>query len=166
MIDLLNTYTPTQIIVFVILTALAVKGVWDMFDFFKNKYKEKFNNDYQKLLSKDEIEKKYKECLDQHKESLELYNMIDKKIDNLVDSVDTLNKRVDRLTISDRNDIRQYIVREYHYFVENQKWIDDYSLDCILQRYEDYKMEGGNSYIHTLVEEIKKLPKRSPQKES
>ena len=57
------------------------------------------------------------------------------------------------------HDIKQFIVREYHYFVEQKKWIDDYSLDTILLRYADYKQEGGNSYIEMLIDEIKKLPK-------
>ena len=163
MMDLLNSFTPTQVIIFGVLGTLAVKGIQDVIDFFKGKYKEKFNKDYQKIISEKEIKDEYEKCKEQHKETLELYGEIDKKLDNLSVSMHDLSDRVDRLTISDRNDIRQYIVREYHYFVENQKWIDDYSLDCILQRYEDYKAEGGNSYIHTLVEEIKKLPKFAPK---
>lgn len=159
MLDLINSFTPTQIILFIVLGSLAVKGAWDMIDFFKSKYQEKFNKDYKELLSKDEIEKKYQECLDKHVASLELYSELNKKIDTLVISVDNLSSRVDRLTISDRNDIRQYIVKEYHHFVEDQGQIDDYSLDCILQRFKDYEEEGGNSYIHTLIDEIKKLPK-------
>lgn len=163
--DLIESFTPTQIIIFIILGSLAIKGVWDMIDFFKNKYKEKFNKDVQKLTFEEEVKKNYLECKEQHEETLELYDKIDHKLDKLATSMENLSQRVDRLTVSDRNDIRQYIVREYHFFVENQKWIDDYSLDCILQRFEDYREEGGNSYIHTLVEEIKKLPKRPPKED-
>ena len=162
MLDLLSTFTPLQVITFVVLGSLAIKGVQDLIDFFKNKYKEKFNKDYQKLSRDEELDKHYQVCIDQHKETLDLYNMVSEKLDILSNCIKELDKRVDRLTISDRNDIKQYIVREYHYFVEEKGWIDDYSLDSILQRFEDYKEEGGNSYVHTLVDEIKKLPKHPP----
>lgn len=161
--DLIDSFTPTQIIVFIILGSLAVKGIWDMMDFFKNKYKEKFNKDYQKISFEEEMKKNYEICREQHDETLELYGAIDEKLDILTNSIDALAIRVDHLTVSDRNDIRQYIVKEYHHYVEEQGQIDDYSLDCILQRFEDYKAEGGNSYIHTLIEEIKKLPKCPPK---
>ena len=81
------------------------------------------------------------------------------KIDKVSDSVDTLSKRIDKLTESDMHDIKQFIVKEYHYFTEQKGQIDDYSLDTILLRYSDYKDEGGNSYIETLIDELKKLPK-------
>ena len=162
MLDLLAAFTPLQILTFVILFSLAVKGIQDLIDFFKGKYKEKFNKDHQKITRDEELDKHYQVCIDQHKETLELYNMVSDKLDDLSNSIKELDRRVDRLTVSDRNDIKQYIVREYHYFVEEKKWIDDYSLDSILQRFEDYKAEGGNTYVHTLVEEIKKLPKCPP----
>lgn len=81
------------------------------------------------------------------------------EIEKVSNSVNNLSKRIDKLTESDMHDIKQFIVREYHYFVEQKKWIDDYSLDTILLRYADYKQEGGNSYIEMLIDEIKKLPK-------
>lgn len=162
MLDLLTAFTPLQIVTFAILASLAVKGMQDLIDFFKSKYKEKFNKDYQKLSREEELDKHYQVCIDQHKETLDLYNTVCEKLDGLSECIKELDKRVDRLTISDRNDIKQYIVREYHYFVEEKGQIDDYSLDSILQRFEDYKAEGGNTYVHTLVEEIKKLPKCPP----
>ncbi len=162
MLDLLAAFTPLQILTFAVLAWVAVKGVWDLIDFFKNKYKEKFNKDYQKLSRDEELDKHYQVCIDQHKETLDLYNMVCNKLDGLSECIKELDKRVDRLTISDRNDIKQFIVREYHYFVEEKGWIDDYSLDSILQRFEDYKEEGGNSYVHTLIDELKKLPKCPP----
>ena len=162
MIDLLTNFTPIQILTFGVLFLLAIKAAQEVVDFFIKKYKDKFEKDHNKLTKEQELEAHFLSCKEQHNETLDLYNLVDGKLDNLADSIDGLAKRVDRLTISDRNDIKQYIVREYHYFVEQKKQIDDYSLDCVLKRFEDYKEEGGNSYIHTLVEELKKLPKHPP----
>ena len=42
----------------------------------------------------------------------------------------SIEERIDLLTTSYKDDIRESIVRNYHYFIERQKWIDDFSLDC------------------------------------
>ena len=159
MMDLINSFTPVQILTFSILGVCGVKGLWDMIDFFKNKYKEKFNTDVQKLNKEKELSEFFEDYKAQQEELKQQHEEVNNKLDILTDSIVNLTQRVDRLTTSDKNDIKQYIVKEYHHFVEEQHWIDDYSLDAILQRFEDYKLEGGNSYVHTLVEEIKKLPK-------
>lgn len=123
-----------------------------MIDFFKNKYNQKFNKDYDAKTKEIRLEEFYEMAGEQHKEVM-------MEMEKVSESVDHLSQRIDRLTESDMHDIKQFIVREYHYFVEQKKWIDDYSLDTILLRYADYKQEGGNSYIEMLIDEIKKLPK-------
>lgn len=161
MIDLLSKYDTTQVIIFIALVVIAIKSVWDMIDYFKNKYKEKFNKDYEQLESQKAIEKYYLEGKDQHQETLKVCEKLENQLDKIEDSVNKLSNKVNKLTESDMHDIKQFIVREHHYFV-GKGWIDDYSLDSIMLRYEDYKEEGGNSYIKTLVEEIKALPKQPP----
>ena len=161
MINLLTQYDVTQICIICVLIILAIKSAWDMIDYFKNKYKEKFNKDYEQLESQKTIEKYYLEGKDQHKETLEICEKLETQLDKIEESVDKLATKVNKLTESDMHDIKQFIVREHHYFV-GKGWIDDYSLDSIMLRYEDYKEEGGNSYIKTLVEEIKALPKQPP----
>jgi hypothetical protein len=73
-----------------------------------------------------------------------------------------LEKKNDILIESDKDDIKAYITREYHYFVEEKKWIDKFSLDCIEKRYAHYVDEGGNSFILDLMNELRKLPKQPP----
>lgn len=152
MATLLSQYTIPQIILFIIAIVFIIKGGQDTFDQFKNKYKQKFNKDYDAKAKEVRLEEFYEMAGEQHKEVM-------MEIEKVSDSVNNLSKRIDKLTESDMHDIKQFIVREYHYFVEQKKWIDDYSLDTILLRYADYKQEGGNSYIEMLIDEIKKLPK-------
>lgn len=152
MAELLSQYTIPQIILFIAALIFIVKGVQDTIDFFKNKYNQKFNKDYDAKTKEIRLEEFYELAGEQHKEVM-------MEMEKVSESVDSLNKRIDKLTESDMHDIKQFIVREYHYFVEQKKWIDDYSLDTILLRYADYKQEGGNSYIEMLIDEIKKLPK-------
>lgn len=162
MIELLEAFSPLQIIMAAICTIIAVKGAWDLIDYFKAKYKEKFNKDYNKIKQTENIENLRKMCAEQHDENKKQYDKLADKLDEITDSLDDLKERVDDLTASDMHDIKESIVRNYHYFVERQQWIDDFSLNTLELRYDDYKKEGGNSYIEGLMTEIRKLPKHPP----
>lgn len=69
-----------------------------------------------------------------------------------------VEERAKDLTESDKNDIRAWIVEQYHKFYVHQGWIDAFSADTIDKRYEDYKKEGGNSYIEQLMDRLHTLP--------
>lgn len=168
MLALLEEYPISQIIIFVIVLIVAIKSVWEVVDFFKNKYSIKFNKDYDKKSGEEKLQVHYTDCKNQHQETLDMYNSLESKIDDLTDTIhvkfDELDKRMDQLNENDKHSIKQSIVKDYHYFVENKGWIDDFSLDTILLLFDDYKELGGNSYIASLVDELKKLPKQPPQK--
>ena len=74
-----------------------------------------------------------------------------------------LSAKIDMLIDSDKDDIKSYITREHHYFCYQVGWIDDFSLDCLERRYEHYADEGGNSFIEGFMNELRALPKQSPQ---
>lgn len=162
MLELLAGYSLSQILIFGIGLILAVKGVWDLADYFKGKYDKKFNKDVTKLKKEELLEQHYENCKKQHDETMEQYTVLSNKLDNITSSIDELSNRVDALTESDMHDIKQSIVKDYHFFVENQKWIDDFSLECLELRFKDYEQEGGNSYIAGLMSEIRQLPKHPP----
>ena len=166
MLELITAFSGSQIIIFVVMLVLAIKGCWDIVDYFKTKYEKKFNKDYSAIEKEKELEKHYEESIARHQENLTLINNLDKKLDEWRNTVnnklDMFEKDLNMLIESDKNDIKQSIVRDYHTFTK-KGWIDDFSLDTILLRYTDYKKEGGNTYIDTLVSELQKLPKTPPQ---
>ena len=166
MLDLITQFTIPQIITFIVLFALVIKGGWDLIDFFIKKYKDKFNKDYEKKTKQEELDKHFDACIKQHEETLNIYGMLEKKLDGISNTMeekfDVLEKRMDQLDENDKHSIKQTIVKDYHYFVEKQGQIDDFSLDSILLLYEDYKKLGGNSYVSTLVDAIKRLPNTPP----
>ena len=94
---------------------------------------------------------------------IDLYKKTEGKIDQLIKNVNekfsSIEERIDLLNTSNKDDIRESIVRNYHYFVELQKWIDDFSLDTLELRFSDYLAENGNSYAAGLMSEIRQLPK-------
>lgn len=78
-----------------------------------------------------------------------------------IDEIQHLKENITNLTASDKDDIKAWITEKHHHFCYEIKYIDDYSLDCIEKRYAHYVDEGGNSFIRTLMEEIRNLPKVS-----
>ena len=158
---LLAQYTIKEIIIGVIMLAVAFKSSFDFFDWVKLKYKEKFDKDYQKKVDETLSKEHYESCQKRFQESIDAYNNMDKKLDALTEQMNTrfgiIESSIKRLTDSDMHDIKSWIVEKHHKLVE-QQWVDDFTMDTIERRYADYKAEGGNSYVKTLMEEIRSLP--------
>ena len=155
--ELFSTYSLKDIVMIVILIALAIKEFVMFYDwgagrahkvFIKMQGQENQFKDIQQKLGKD-YEEIYK-LKDNQNEMVETLKMLDNKINNL--------------TESDKEDIKSYITEQHHKFVYDKKWIDDYTLDCLERRYKRYIKEGGNSFISDLMNEIRKLPKIPPTK--
>ena len=63
------------------------------------------------------------------------------------------------LVESDKDNIKSWIVEKHHHFCYEVGAIDYFSLESIERRFDHYQAEEGNSYVATLVEELKALPK-------
>lgn len=156
--EFLAGFSLTQIIFCVVGIILAFKGGWDLFDYFKGKYDEKFNKDYSKIKQQELLMEHYKNCKSQHDETMVQYESLSGKLDGVVNSIDDLSEKVNKLGQNDQHTIKQIIVKEYHSFMK-KGWIDDFSLDTLMLLYEDYKKLGGNSYVANLMDELKRLPR-------
>lgn len=143
--NLLQNYTIEQILTFIVALAIAVKGCISFIDWAIDRLRKAFETNDQP--------KKLKQKIQGHTQQIqELKGIIEK-----------LSDKIDVLIKSDRDDIKAFITREHHSFCYDKGWIDDYSLDCIERRYDHYQQEGGNSFIATLMEELRALPKQRPQ---
>lgn len=147
MIDLLNQFSPLQIILFIILLAIAFKKVSDFLDWFQAK-----------VSKRDKIKEEESE---KNKEYIQLKD----SINEIMVFIKTLSNKVDLLTASDKDAIKAFITREHHYFCYQKGWIDDYSLDCLERRYQHYVEEEGNSFVGQLMEEIRALPRQEPKED-
>lgn len=167
MMDLLNTFTYEQIILFVIILIIAIKEGWSLIDFFIGKYKSKKENIIEENQKEQLIEKTLLDINESLKEQKLTFSVFSsdfeaykKRISKIMNAYDN---KLSTLIDSDKDDIKGFIVQQYHLFVEEKKWIDDFSLDVLEKRYAHYKQEGGNSYIESLMTEIRHLPKRPPK---
>lgn len=179
--ELLTKYTITEIILFIFALATAIKGFFMLWDWFYDRIKKHFAKETDKQNYNDNISKQLasisaqiKNIRDGHKEDkkeiLEQINYINTQhsLDRqeLMKKIDTTQNTISVLLASDKDDIKSWITEKHHYFCYEKKVIDDYSLDCIEKRFKHYLDEGGNSYVATLMQEIRSLPKVSMLKEN
>lgn len=164
MTELLTTYSLSEILVFLVILATAFKGVSTFLDWLQDKRRK----DVLKDLRPEELEKQIKqESLKREAQikTLELARQAETK--ELREQMSTISRQVsgviDKINLlveSDKDDIKAFITREYHYFCEQKGWIDDYSMDCIEKRYTHYIEEKGNSFIQQLMEALRALPRK------
>ena len=145
--DLLTNYSLEQIIMFVVILALALKGLIDFYDWAKKRFNAITTKEHLKLNEKASI----KEDIDK------LYQI--QVTQN--ESIDKLTQSVNLLLRSDKDEIKAWITEKHHYFCYEVKYINDYSLDCIERRYAHYIAEGGNSFVADLMSDLRSLRKVS-----
>lgn len=146
--ELFLNYSIEQIIVLIIVLLFAIKEMVSFVEWFKAHMKE--------WLKKDETTNQLQEELNQEKELIEKISQMQKNTDT---EIQKINKMINTLIESDKDDIKAWITNQHHYFYYEKKFIDDYSLDCIEKRYSHYQEEGGNSFIKDLMKDIRSLPK-------
>lgn len=144
MIQLLTTYPLGEILSLIVILALAIKGVVSFWDWAYERLKKIFKKENQQETDREKIDK-----------------LIQQQVE-LNEKIKTLTTKINILVDSDKDDIKSFITDKHHYFVYEKKWIDDHSLDCIEKRYKHYTDEGGNSFIATLISEVRALPKQPP----
>jgi exopolysaccharide biosynthesis protein len=178
--ELLTKYTLTEIILFIFALATALKGFFTLWDFFYDRIKKHFVKETTKEQEKTDltqqladISTQIKGIRDGHKEdkaeileqvkNINIQHTLDRQ--ELIKKIDETKTTISVLLASDKDDIKSWITEKHHYFCYEKKVIDDYSLDCIEKRYQHYLDEGGNSYVATLMNEIRALPKVSMLRE-
>lgn len=134
LISLLSQFSVGEFLILLITIALALKGIITFFDWVRERVVAAYNKKFNKDTEKTRLEKRLQGFEDEEKEQNE-------KITSIVQNVEKLQESIKLLIHSDKEDIKSFITKEHHYFCYNQKWIDDYSLDCIEQRYVIYTKE-------------------------
>lgn len=140
MLELLNNYSLTEIIVFIVILALSIKGIIDFYDWAK----KRIQTPVDKIYTEKEMQKQVLDTLKSHNEQIE-----------------SMSKAIDILIRSDKDDIKSWITEKHHYFCYDLGYIDDYNYQCIEARYTHYKEEDGNTFIDGFMEDIRALPKVS-----
>ena len=155
MLDLLSKYSVEEIISFIVVLCLAIKGSVSFFDWAKDRLKKSFNEENQQSREIESIQDELSADKKNFDTLFKTYQDLEFSLKEVVDKVDLLIK-------SDKDDIKAYITEKHHEFCK-QQWIDDYTMDCIERRYEHYVEEHGNSFVKKLMEELRELPNHPPK---
>lgn len=149
MLELLSTFSIAQILLFIVLLSIAFKKVADFIDWVQDKIKKR---DKKTITQQEEQQKR-----------IDRFDQIEKNVVEMNEYMKDMGNKINILMDSDKDAIKAWITREHHYFCYQRKWIDDYSLDCLERRYSHYVEENGNSFISTLMDELRALPKKEPE---
>lgn len=152
-------YDISEIVILIVILAFAVKELVTFVDWGRDRLRKMYDKDYKSLEEKRKIKDELKDLnkiFDEQKVMSETFAKIDRTFDGI-------NKRIDMLIESDKEDIKAYITEKHHFFVYVQGWIDDYSLECLERRFSVYKQEHGNSFVKGLMDEIRALKKQPPE---
>ena len=167
MLDLLNTLSVDQILLYLVMFALAAKEVINFISWVKEKYNLKFDKDYNR---KEELRKFEIFCEELKKQNSETQTMCRDLEDKLIkidskfsDRVAYMEDKIDKITTSNMHDIKSWIVDKHHNLMK-QGYIDDFSMDTLEKRFSDYVALGGNSYIEGLMNELRQLAHMSGKK--
>lgn len=66
-------------------------------------------------------------------------------------------QEISLLIKSDELDIKAYIIEQYNTFIP-KKCIDAEIMDTLEQRFQIYKLEGGNGFAERMMNELRSLP--------
>ena len=142
LIQLFSQFNLGQILIIIVLLGLSAKGVITFFDWVKARL--------YKLSNKQLKSKKTNEQIKNQEET----------INNLKKDVEKIQKSIDTLIESDKENIKAWITEKHHYYCYEKKYIDDYTLDCLEKRFTRYEAEGGNSFVHNLMDDLRDLPRK------
>ena len=142
MAELFTRYSISQIILFILVLSVSLKKLVEFVDWLKSRAK--------KAVHDAERPEQTRRIAEQHQRELQ----------GIREQLNSLKNSINLLLQSDKDDIKDSITKDHHYFCYKLGCIDDYSLDCIERRYSHYKDEGGNSFVQLLMEEIRALPKQ------
>lgn len=146
-IELFTKFSIKECVFFIVLFSLSIKGVIDFSDWAKERLRKRFNK-------KTDEEHRYDMLINQMEAIIENQ----KKQNN---DIRIISNQVNILLNSDKDDIKAWITEKHHYFCYKLGYIDDFNLDCIEKRFGHYKEEHGNSFVESLMGDIRRLPRIS-----
>ena len=152
MIELFQKFTFPEVAMFIILLALAIKGVITFFEWAQQKIGKVFRVKSGKIAEKEKIKQRLLK-------NTQLIEKITNKQSDTDEYLRKMSQKIDLLIQSDKDAIKSDITREHHKFCYDLKEIDDFSLDCLQKRYKHYADEGGNSFIEGFMQDLRKLPR-------
>lgn len=149
---LFATYSIEGIIILVIMLLLAIKFVWELVVWFK----EKLQGGLDQQREREEMNEDFKAEFQKLNDRLDNIN---DRLDRVDESNENTNRRLSFIEERQQENTKSFLIDAHHKFCYQIKAIDDINLQSIERRYMYYKAAGGNSFIDQLMQEIRALPR-------
>lgn len=156
--ELLSKYSLSDILIFIVLLFFAIKEFVNASDWIRDRIRKANDKDNKARIEHETLQEEINDLNKFYEKKKE----IDENFVKLNETIEKMNSKIELLTESDKEDIKSFITNQHHYFVYEQEWIDDYSMECLEKRFAVYEKEHGNSFVLGLMNEIRALPKRPP----
>lgn len=154
MADLLQNYNISEIGIFLVTLAFAIRGVVSFWDWSVERLRKIFNKENDQATQINSVH-------DRLARGNRNFEVLFKNQKNFEEKLSELTNKINLLIESDKEDIKSYITEKHHYFCYEKGSIDDYSLDCLEKRFKHYTEEKGNSFVEDLMEEVRTLKKKN-----
>ena len=170
---LFSNYSFEQLFLAIIVALIVTKLIIELIKYFYDKFRNYFGMKNKKETwenstteSLDYISKKVdtlEEAANQRKERL---IAVEKEMAENKKRDEKMSNQLDELTedmklVHERlqENTRSFLIDAHHKFCNEIQGIDDQSLQSMERRYLYYKTAGGNSFIDTLMDEVRGLPR-------
>lgn len=146
--ELLARFELTDIIIMLTLLIIGVEKLIKAIDWLRARFRKSYDEEN---ILKEEVEDLNK-FYEEKKVVDDGFAKVNARIDSICDLVNMLVE-------SDKESIKAYITERHHFFVQERKWIDYHSMDCLERRFAIYEKEHGNSFVEDLMNDLRQLPK-------
>ena len=146
--ELLARFELTDIIIMLTLLIVGAEKLIKAIDWLRARFRKSYDEENTLKEEVEDLNKFYEE----KKVVDEGFAKVNARIDKICDLVDMLVE-------SDKESIKAYITERHHFFVQERKWIDYHSMDCLERRFSIYEREHGNSFVEDLMNDLRQLPK-------
>ena len=146
--ELLARFELTDIIIMLTLLIVGAEKLIKAIDWLRARFIKSYDEENTLKEEVEDLNKFYEEK-----------KVVDEGFAKVNERIDKICDLVDMLVESDKESIKAYITERHHFFVQERKWIDYHSMDCLERRFSIYEREHGNSFVEDLMNDLRQLPK-------
>lgn len=146
--ELLARFGLTDIIIMLTLLIVGAEKLIKAIDWLRARFRKSYDEENSLKEEVEDLNKFYEEK-----------KVVDEGFAKVNERIDKVCDLVDMLVESDKESIKAYITERHHFFVQELKWIDYHSMDCLERRFSIYEREHGNSFVEDLMNDLRQLPK-------
>lgn len=146
--ELLARFELTDIIIMLTLLIVGAEKLIKAIDWLRARFRKSYDDEHTLKEKVEDLNKFYEEK-----------KVVDEGFAKVNARIDKICGLVDMLVESDKESIKAYITERHHFFVQERKWIDYHSMDCLERRFAIYEREHGNSFVEDLMNDLRQLPK-------